>query len=138
MTEQRRPCSKCGLNRSERFYTSARGRVCSGCRKATARGASRNTRLVLTYGITQAEYEAQLAVQGGRCAGCLGTRRTNLDIDHDHALEKAGLDPRGTLRGLLCRSCNKILAMARDKPDRLERLGHYLRTGGVWVWPSAK
>jgi hypothetical protein len=64
----------------------------------------------------------------------LGTRKTNFDIDHDHKKEKAGLDPRDTLRGLLCRSDNKILAMARDDSARLRRLADYLDSGGVWVW----
>lgn len=136
MAEARRPCSKCGLNRADRFFVSAKGRVCVTCRKATSRGASRNTRLVATYGITDAEYKAQLRQQDGKCAGCLGTRKTNLDVDHDHAKEKAGLSGRDTLRGLLCRSCNKILAMARDNPERLERLAAYLRSGGVWLWEA--
>lgn len=134
MAEPRRPCSKCGANRAERFYVSARGTVCADCRKATARSSGRNTRLLQTYGISEAEWQAQLEAQGGRCAGCGGTRRTNLDTDHCHAKEKQGLPMRATLRGLLCRADNKILAMARDDSARLRRLADYLDSGGVWKW----
>lgn len=131
MAEARRPCSKCSKNRAERFFVSERGRVCSTCRKASSRGHSRNARLQATYGISQADYEALRAVQGDACAGCGGWRKV-YDIDHDHALEKQGVMPRHTVRGLLCRSCNKTLAVVRDKPERLRALADYLERGVVW------
>ncbi len=134
MTEARRPCSRCNRNRAPKFYRSARGRICLPCQRGRTQIASRDVRLTENYGITHADYLVQLAHQGGVCAGCGGTRKTNLDCDHDHKKEKAGLPPRECLRGLLCRSCNKLLAMARDSPERLECLAAYLRSGGVWVW----
>lgn len=130
-TPKRRKCGKCGLNRAESSYTSSRGRYCTPCRKAAARGASRNTRLIATYGISQAEYEWMVAQQGGVCAGCGGTRKT-FDIDHDHALEKQGVLPRHTVRGALCRADNKVLAIVRDNPQRLRALANYLESGVVW------
>jgi hypothetical protein len=128
---KRRACSKCGKNRAEKFFTSARGRVCSYCKRASRRNYSRDAHLGDTYGITQAEYEWMIEQQGGVCAGCLGTRRV-YDVDHDHKLEKAGVPTRHTVRGGLCRSDNKILAMARDDPARLRRLADYLEKGPVW------
>ena len=136
MAEARRPCTKCHRNRAPKFYRSARGRICLPCQRGRTQVASRDVRLTETYGITHADYLVQLAHQGGCCAGCLGTRRGNLDCDHDHKKEKAGLEPRACLRGLLCRSDNKILAMARDDSARLRRLADYLDSGGVWVWPT--
>ena len=126
MPVKRRPCSKCGKNRAEKFYTSTRGRVCSTCRRSSARAGARDARLQATYGITQAEYEQRLAKQGGKCAICGGTRRTNLDVDHDHAKERAGIPTRDTIRGLLCRRCNKLLASVRDKPEVLRAAAEYL------------
>jgi hypothetical protein len=84
-----------------------------------------------TYGITQAEYEEQYAKQEGRCLICRGYRRV-LDIDHDHALEKAGVPPRHTIRGLLCRSCNKALANFRDNVARFRAAADYLEKGPLW------
>lgn len=137
MPTHRRPCANCGVNRAEKFYRTGRSRVCTLCQRTRSRASARDQRLIATYGITSDDYKAQLAAQGGVCAGCLGTRRTNLDVDHDHKKEKAGLPPTECLRGLLCRTDNKILAMARDDPARLRRLADYLDSGGVWAWPSA-
>ena len=128
---KRRQCAKCGKNRAEKFFVSERGRTCSTCRKGTTRKNSRNTRLVNTYEITQEDYEWMIEQQGGVCAGCLGFRRV-YDVDHDHKLERAGVPMRHTVRGGLCRSDNKILAMARDDAARLRRLADYLEKGPVW------
>lgn len=120
MAERRRPCSKCGRNRAERFYVSAKGRVCASCRSRRVRLASRDVRLLETYGITLDEYAAMLAAQGGACAICGGARRYNLDVDHDHAT--------GEVRGLLCKACNRrLLPSAKDDPDVLLRAIDYLR-----------
>ena len=128
---KRRRCSKCEVNRDVKFFVSDRGRVCKFCRRKNTRKNSRNTRLVNTYGITQDDYDWMIEQQGGVCAGCLGFRRV-YDVDHDHKLEKAGVPMRHTVRGGLCRSDNKILAMARDDAARLRRLADYLEKGPVW------
>lgn len=109
MSEKRRPCQKCKRNRAERFYVSERGRVCSTCRKKRTQFASRDVRLMEKYQITQEEYELLLESQGGGCAICKGKRSGNLDVDHDHAKERAGEPVRSTVRGLLCRRCNRRL-----------------------------
>lgn len=81
-----------------------------------------------TYGITTEDYNALLEAQGGRCAMCGGKRSYNLDVDHDHALEKAGLPLRETIRGLLCKQCNRrILRSVRDDIGLLEAAIAYLR-----------
>jgi hypothetical protein len=124
---KRRPCAKCGRNRAEKFYVSPRGRVCSTCRKRRTQHASRDVRLQEAYGITQQDYDAILAIQDGVCAICQGRRRGNLDVDHDHALEKLGVPPRDCVRGLLCRRCNRrLLPAATDKVANLYRAIDYL------------
>jgi hypothetical protein len=73
-----------------------------------------------TYGITEDEYKALLAHQGGRCAICGGKRRGNLDVDHCH---KTLL-----VRGLLCRRCNRrLLPASQDLVERLEAAIAYLQ-----------
>ena len=73
------------------------------------------------------DYEALMAAQKHACAICLGRRPYNLDIDHDHALEKAGVPIRETVRGLLCKQDNRrLLRAAKDSPERLRRAAEYL------------
>lgn len=125
----RRPCSRCGLKKLETSYTSARGKLCSVCRKKSGRTHARGSRIQSTYGITLKEYDAILAFQSGGCGGCARPPRAgeNFDVDHDHALEKAGYPLRAQIRGLLCRACNrKVLPYARNNPETLKRLADYL------------
>lgn len=73
------------------------------------------------YNITPAGYAALLATQGGRCPGCgatAGRKGQRLCVDHDHS--------SGAVRGLLCDGCNQALGHARDRPEVLRRLAHYL------------
>lgn len=125
-TVKRRACSKCGKNRAEKFYVSARGRVCSFCRKGRTRDYNKDERLQETYGITLDEWQQILDLQGGVCAICLG-KRVNYDTDHDHGLEKAGVEKRHTVRGLLCKRCNRrLLPACLDRIDILQRAISYL------------
>ncbi len=121
-----RECTKCGKNRSERFYTSSRGKVCSSCRKTSRRQASRNARLQATYGLSAEDYKSLLEAQEGKCAICRETRKTNLAVDHCHKTE--------AVRGLLCARCNgQLLARgARDRPDVLRRAADYLEDYPAW------
>ncbi|WP_260988062.1 endonuclease VII domain-containing protein [Streptomyces sp. CFMR 7] len=79
-----------------------------------------------TYGLTAEDYAKLLAYQGGRCAICRETRRTNLAVDHCHKTE--------AVRGLLCARCNgQLLARgARDRPDVLRRAADYLEDYPAW------
>lgn len=70
-------------------YTS--GSRCKAC-ASTARHAAA---VEATYGITEAQYQRLLAIQGGRCAICQRVpRNRRLAVDHDHIT--------GEPRGLLC------------------------------------
>lgn len=87
-----------------------------------------------TYGITLEEYDQLLAFQDGKCYICQRSPRYNMDVDHDHAMEKVllgGFSPivakRLSIRGLLCKLCNRrILPAARDNVEVLERAIRYL------------
>lgn len=120
-TPKRRPCAKCGRNRAERFFKSARGRVCVDCQRARTRTTSHANRIQATYNITADEYAAILAAQDGACAICQQTRSYRLNVDHCHA--------SGQVRGLLCRLCNgRLLTAARDRPEVLRRAADYLES----------
>ncbi|MFF8367867.1 endonuclease VII domain-containing protein [Streptomyces lydicus] len=121
-----RECAKCGKSRAERFYTSSRGKICASCRKASRRQAARNTRIQATYGLSADDYQRLFEAQGGKCAICHETRKTNLAVDHCHKTE--------AVRGLLCARCNgQLLARgARDRPDVLRRAADYLEDYPAW------
>ncbi|SRR6266496_3841386 len=137
MVEKRRPCQKCGRGRTERFYKSARGRVCVTCQRTRSRTTNHAARIGKTYGITADEYTAILAAQQGACAICMQTRSYRLNVDHRHS--------DGVVRGLLCRLCNgRLLTAARDNPETLRRAADYLEAPtavaviGVRVVPDAE
>ncbi|MFD8594570.1 endonuclease VII domain-containing protein [Kitasatospora sp. NPDC059646] len=100
--------------------------MCSTCRTASRRAASRGARLQATYGLTAEEYQRLFEAQGGACAICQETRRTNLAVDHCHKTQ--------ALRGLLCQRCNgQLLARgARDRPEVLRRAADYLEDYPAW------
>lgn len=87
-----------------------------------------------TYAITLDEYDELLVRQHGSCAICRRKPRYNLDVDHDHAVEKQLLanypQPqarRMSVRGLLCKLCNRrLLPAARDDAETLTRAIAYL------------
>jgi hypothetical protein len=79
------------------------------------------------YGLSLDDYEALMAAQKHACAICLGRRPYNLDIDHRHDWQREGRPPRETVRGLLCKTCNRhILRHARDNAALLRRAADYL------------
>ncbi len=122
-----RVCIRCKRNRNVKFYTGKRGRICQTCRRKDTSARAHGARILRTYGITQTEYQRLLAFQRGVCAGCGGERKYRLHIDHDHKLE-ALKGSRASVRGLLCKGCNKLLRDCRDSADRLTRLARYLES----------
>lgn len=117
---------------------SARGRTCTSCLKATRRAQSRK-QVVSNYGLTPKEYAAILELQGGVCAICKEPRTYSLAVDHDHKVE-ANWSIRASVRGLLCKRCNKLLAMIRDNPDIARNAADYLLNWPacdvLFSWPS--
>lgn len=136
MPEQRRACAQCGRGRAERFYTSARARICASCLKANRRSGARRRHVEVTYGLTAEQHDLLLHGQEGLCGICRSPRPYNLAVDHDHAT--------GLVRGLLCKRCNKLLRDVRDDTRVLHNAAAYLtqsfasRLGIVAQAPTAK
>ena len=82
------------------------------------------------YGITVAERKRLYLYQGRRCAVCRGMfRESELQVNHDHycgCSVETGRSNRCCVRGLVCAWCNKVLAMADDRPGLLLRAAKYL------------
>lgn len=124
-----RVCTKCGRNRQIKFYKTPRGRVCVTCQKGGRRNSTKHARLMETFGISMDEWQALLRAQNGTCAICHG-KRPMYDVDHDHGLERAGVPIRDTIRGLLCKRCNRrLLPAAQDTPAVLISAVSYLEHG---------
>lgn len=129
----RRPCEgPCGRNRDLRFFPPDARRTdgistrCVTCKKKRRSIGSRDQRLQETYGITQAEFNLILESQGGVCAICKG-KRPSYDLDHDHKAVKAGKTLRQSVRGVLCRRCNRrLLPASLDDCDVLFAAQTYL------------
>jgi hypothetical protein len=73
-------------------------------------------RIKSMYGLTQADFDAMLHAQQGRCGIC-DTELVSLRIDHDHKT--------GAVRELLCHRCNIGLASLEDH-DWVRRAMLYL------------
>ena len=74
------------------------------------------------YKVTQEEFDAKLAAQGGKCTIC-SIPLDKPHFDHDHAT--------GKNRDLLCRFCNLVLGNARDNIQVLQNAIDYLKKHGV-------
>ncbi|MCX6998918.1 MAG: endonuclease VII domain-containing protein [Candidatus Sumerlaeota bacterium] len=113
-------CPECGETKKQ-SERSKGYRICLPCiRKRVMRTIMKNK-----YGISEAEYEKQLAKQRGKCAICgkeFDFKNKNIDtihIDHCHTT--------GRLRGLLCGECNKGIGFFHDSPELLLAAINYLK-----------
>lgn len=83
-----------------------------------------------TYGITQADFEAMCAAQGGKCAACetpfagTGKLRTAPVVDHCHDTTR--------IRGVLCNRCNTTLGLIGDSPKVARGLARYVEQTALW------
>lgn len=141
-------CAKCSTKRpAKMFAPDAKHRTgvyawCKPCKKERQKKYSKlrrqeseagNTSRAPWYGLTDADYNELLALQGGCCAGCgrLPKEDRRLNIDHRHQPGDKKREPwerAPTVRGLLCHLCNRALGIVRDNPETLRRLLTYLET----------
>lgn len=79
---------------------------------------TRNLNLKRLYGMSLLVYEIMKEEQHGLCAIC--KREADLVVDHDHRT--------GTVRGLLCQSCNRGMGMLGE--DNLQSAMAYVQANG--------
>lgn len=101
---------------------------CYYAQAAQKRATRRSGVVRRLYGWIQAEVDALMARQRGRCAIC--PNRVSVvkhgAMDHDHRLERAGVPVRFTVRGILCSTCNRYLGHIGDDPVVAIRMAMYL------------
>lgn len=78
----------------------------------------RHVHLKHFYGMTEEQYAAMFASQGGCCAICQQPSLRTLHVDHCHRT--------GKIRALLCTHCNNALGAMHDDPARLRAAADYL------------
>ena len=81
---------------------------------------SKNAVLIAKYGIDLETWKSMLRDQGGRCAICESDspRGRGWQTDHDHKT--------GSVRAILCHSCNSLLGHAMESPTILLAAFRYL------------
>ena len=122
-------CGKCGqVKKQDEFGFNSSGKDglsswCSCCGKER----KRQSRLA-RYNLTVKQYELMLKAQNGVCAICKqpeiikqNNRIIRLAVDHDHTT--------GKIRGLLCSTCNILLAHVENNPEILKEIPRYLQKG---------
>lgn len=89
------------------------------------------------YGLTQEQYEAILARQGGLCAVCRKLPgMKGFHIDHDHSCCDAKGSCGKCVRGLLCFSCNTGIGILGDSPQVLMNAAAYLQGDKLTLEPA--
>ncbi|MBT3737370.1 MAG: hypothetical protein HOG25_22205 [Gammaproteobacteria bacterium] len=131
-----KPCKTCGEEKSlDDFYGAKHNKggkmnICKTCdnkrryRNKEDDSKDRNYYYQRKYGITLEDYDRMYKEQGGRCWICQVHQiefETRLCVDHDHAKEG-----KESVRGLLCRECNRGLGTFLDDPERLQQAIRYL------------
>jgi hypothetical protein len=113
---QPRCCDSCG---TQYRPTSAGQRWCSSC----IPNYSARTRQY-KYGMSQQQFAATIAQQGGGCAICGDTK--NLCVDHRHGCCRAGRACQRCRRGVLCGRCNTWLAALEKDSGWLTAARRYI------------
>ena len=140
--ETRKPASKFSQDKSR---TDGLYSYCKDCKAAMVRGyveknredvrsrqrarnktpqgrrATRSQNLKTKFGISVREFDERFRAQDKCCAICKRRRKTkdkSFALDHDHST--------GSLRGILCHSCNRALGLADDNTRLLRAAIKYL------------
>lgn len=88
-------------------------------------GPQRWWMIKMLYGLTQPQFEAKVAAQGGLCAICQEPQ-TKWFVDHDHSCCPGRKSCGKCVRALLCHGCNNGLGGFKDDKVRLQRAVSYL------------
>ena len=120
-------CKQCIKARSRKYRTEHADEIKARARRYRAEHRAEHAerradyQLQYTFGITLADYDRMLEVQGGGCAICGMTPEENkqrLAVDHNHETD--------VVRGLLCQGCNLGLGHFCDSLELTRAAALYL------------
>lgn len=126
-------CTQCGVVSKTRAVPGMAPRLCDACEEANRNETKRKTwrqSQLSKYNISEEEYLALEAQQGGRCKICgtedPGGSVRRWHIDHDHNCCPPGRSCGRCIRGLLCSRCNRAIGWFKDDPGLLASALAYL------------
>lgn len=114
------------------YYENNREHILEHKRNTHSQIRKKNYDLIAKYGITLEEFDSLLLEQRHMCKICKchilrltdsDTRYRAAVVDHCHKT--------GTVRGLLCHTCNRALGLFNDDYELLRRASEYIKTVGV-------
>jgi len=110
-------------------YKSGFRNICKDCsnkRRNENYNPLKNKRnnLKVRYGISLEEYEEMFNNQNGKCLGCV--RKIFIEVNSDTPAVVDHNHSTGSVRGLLCDSCNRALGNIKDNIETLKNLIKYL------------
>ena len=116
-------CKKCININSKKYYQENKEKILVQHKKW--KDNHKDYQLKSLYNITAEQYNQMLEAQNCVCAICKNTESTKnykLHVDHDHQ--------SGKVRGLLCGKCNRMIGLANDNNEILEKASTYLKLKG--------
>ena len=112
-------------HKNYRTKNSARMKQATKDWKCTNHGSEVAAARYYTFNVTQEQFEDMVTEQDGLCAICgkpewviYRGKIRSLCIDHNHIT--------GKIRRLLCNTCNRVLGLMGDDPERLRKAASYL------------
>jgi hypothetical protein len=84
---------------------------------AKRKAYNRNRALIWSYGLSADKVQEMIKALGSRCQIC--QKKTKLQVDHDHKT--------GTVRGMICQSCNTAIGLLGDNLDGIMAVVRYLQ-----------
>lgn len=110
----------------DQFYASPGNRdglqgICKPCESLRSRE--------VRYGLSAADWDAQVEAQGGLCPVCLDPLAGKLQGDHDHDCCPGVRTCGKCFRGILHQKCNTGIGQLRDDPEILRRAADYIERG---------
>lgn len=120
-----RICLTCGLWKPWAAFSADARRVSGKTSNCMECGRWRTIRA--TYGITREDWARLDAIGQGGCHLCFEDESLGrLAVDHDHSHCGPGRGCKQCVRGLLCRTCNRMLGHIESKPALRARFADYL------------
>lgn len=133
MAERKIPsCKDCSSTTRKLSSPGPRCATCHRERKKALREKNHSSRMLTLYNLSNGEYAALYAAQGGKCYTCgdwTGNRGLSkkLSVDHDHSCCPAPPICGRCIRGLICGPCNSLIGQVGDSAGHaILRLRRYL------------
>lgn len=120
-------CTSCNQTLALDMFSRSEKKEAVRGHRARCRPCTASRDIMRRYGLTPEKFQLMWDEQHGKCYICDLEFKSTSDacVDHDHTKEKAG-DKAGSVRRLLCHSCNVALGHVSEDPQIIIRLFLYV------------